>query len=125
MAGRVKDKTAIVTGAGSVGPGWGNGKAAAVLYAREGARVLCVDINEAAAEETAAIIADQGGQAAVFAADVTQADRVEALTARCLALWGGIDVLHNNVGILEVGGPVEASEESWDRSWRPTSSPCF
>lgn len=115
MGERLKGKTAIVVGAGSVGPGWGNGKAAAVLFAREGARVLCADINEAAAQETAAIIAEEGGAAAVFAVNITQADEVTAMTARALDLWGAIDVLHNNVGILELGGPVEASEESWDR----------
>jgi NAD(P)-dependent dehydrogenase (short-subunit alcohol dehydrogenase family) len=115
MGGRLEDRTAIVVGAGSVGPGWGNGKATAVLFAREGARVLCVDINEAAAEETAGIIAGEGGAAAVQRADVSRAEDVAAMTERCLDLWGGIDVLHNNVGILVSGGPVEASEESWDR----------
>jgi NAD(P)-dependent dehydrogenase (short-subunit alcohol dehydrogenase family) len=115
MGGRLQDKTAIVVGAGSVGAGWGNGKAAAVLFAREGARVLCVDINPAAAEETARIIAEEGGEAAVCAADITKADQVAAMTARARELWGAIDILHNNVGILVAGGPVEASEESWDR----------
>ncbi|MFQ5773504.1 MAG: SDR family NAD(P)-dependent oxidoreductase [Kiloniellaceae bacterium] len=115
MGERLKDKVAIVIGAGAVGPGWGNGKAAAVLFAREGAKVLCVDINEAAAAETAGIIAGEGGEAAVERADATRADEVEGLTRRCLELWGRIDVLHNNVGIVEVGGPVEASEQSWDR----------
>jgi NAD(P)-dependent dehydrogenase (short-subunit alcohol dehydrogenase family) len=113
--GRLKDKVAVVIGAGSVGAGWGNGKATAVLFAREGAKVLCVDINEKAAEETAGIIADEGGIAAVQRADVTEADQVEALTQRALDLWGRIDVLDNNVGILAVGGPVEQSEADWDR----------
>lgn len=113
--GRLTDKVAVVIGAGSVGPGWGNGKATAVLFAREGAKVLCVDINEKAANETAGIIADEGGTAAVQRADVTKADQVEALTKRALDLWGRIDVLDNNVGILAVGGPVEQSEADWDR----------
>ena len=113
--GRLTDKVAVVIGAGSVGAGWGNGKATAVLFAREGAKVLCVDINEKAAEETAGIIADEGGTAAVQRADVTRADQVEALTQRALDLWGRIDVLDNNVGILAVGGPVEQSEADWDR----------
>lgn len=115
MTGRLQDKVAVVIGAGSVGPGWGNGKATAVLFAREGAKVLCVDINEAAAEETAGIIAGEGATAAVERADVTQADQVAALTKRALDLWGRIDVLDNNVGILAVGGPVEQSEADWDR----------
>jgi len=115
MTGRLKDKVAIVVGAGSVGPGWGNGKATAVLFAREGAKVLCADINEAAAVETAAIIAEEGGLASVQRADVTKAAEVEALANRALELWGRIDVLDNNVGILAVGGPVEQSEADWDR----------
>jgi len=115
VADRLKDKVAIVVGAGASGPGWGNGKATAVLFAREGAKVLCVDINEAAAAETAAIIAGEGGEAVALQADVTKSAQTEAMAKRCLDLWGGVDILHNNVGIVEVGGPVETSEESWDR----------
>ncbi len=115
MAERLKDKVAIVTGAGSVGPGWGNGKAASVLFAREGAKVFCVDLNLAAAEETAGIIAGEGGTAAAHKADVAVADQVEALVAACMERYGRVDVLHNNVGIAEVGGPVEISEATWDR----------
>ncbi|MBI3706868.1 MAG: SDR family oxidoreductase [Proteobacteria bacterium] len=115
MPGRLKDKVAIVVGAGSSGPGWGNGKATAVLFAREGAKVVAVDINPRAAEETRALIAGEGGICVAHAADVTAAAAVKALVERCLADHGRIDILHNNVGIVEVGGPVEASEESWDR----------
>jgi NAD(P)-dependent dehydrogenase (short-subunit alcohol dehydrogenase family) len=115
MTGRLQDRTAIVTGAGSSGPGWGNGKAAAVTFAREGARVLCVDIDAAAAQETAAIIAREGGCAEAYRADVTDRAQVEALAARAVELWGGIEVLHNNVGIVDMGGPVETDEASWDR----------
>ena len=115
MAGRLADRTAIVVGAGSVGAGWGNGKATAVTFAREGARVLCADINEAAAQETAAIIAGEGGSAEAQRADVTDQTQVEDLVARAVSLWGGIDVLHNNVGIVEAGGPVETGEAGWDR----------
>ena len=115
MAGRLEDRTAIVVGAGSVGPGWGNGKATAVTFAREGARVLCVDINLDAAEETATIIAGEGGTAEAHRADATDPAQVEALVARAVDLWGGVDVLHNNVGIVETGGPVETEEAGWDR----------
>ena len=115
MAGRLQDKVALVSGAGSVGPGWGNGKAAAVLFAREGARVFCVDRNLSAAEETAALIAQDGGTATAHQADVADGAQVAQLTAACRAAYGRIDVLHNNVGILEAGGPVELSEEAWDR----------
>jgi len=115
MPGRLDGKVAMVVGAGSSGPGWGNGKATAVLFAREGAKVFCVDINPAAAGETVEIIRGEGGEAAACRADVSRAEEVEAMVARCLEAYGRIDVLDNNVGILEVGGPVEASEESWDR----------
>jgi NAD(P)-dependent dehydrogenase (short-subunit alcohol dehydrogenase family) len=115
MTGRLKDKVAIVVGAGSIGPGWGNGKATAVAFAREGAKVLCVDINAAAAEETVGLIKGEGGDARSFTADVTKSADVAALTAACLGAYGRIDILDNNVGIAAVGGVVEVSEEEWDR----------
>ena len=115
MSDRLKDKVALVTGAGSGGPGWGNGKATSVLFAREGAKVFAVDINLAAAEETKSLIEDEGGECIVHKADVSQADEVEDMVARCLETYDRIDILHNNVGINEIGGCVEASEESWDR----------
>ncbi len=115
MADRLKDKVAIVTGAGVIGEGWGNGKATAVLFAREGARVVCADIKPAAAEETASIIAGEGGAAMVVTVDVTDSAQVKAMVDAALSSFGRVDILHNNVGIAEVGGPVEASEESWER----------
>jgi NAD(P)-dependent dehydrogenase (short-subunit alcohol dehydrogenase family) len=116
MVGRLAGRIAIVTGAGSSGPGWGNGKAAAVLFAREGAKVLCSDINEAAARETADIIKKEGGAADVFACDVSKADQVQAMVGRCRSTFGGrIDILHNNVGIAVTGGPVDLPEAEWDR----------
>jgi len=115
MAGRLRNKVALVVGAGSSGPGWGNGKAAAVLFAREGARVACVDLKQAAAEETAGLIRDEGDDALAIAADVSRHDDVKRVVDETLARFGRIDVLQNNVGIVEVGGPVETSEESWDR----------
>jgi len=95
---RVAGKVALVLGAGAIGEGWGNGKAAAVLYAREGAKVFCVDRRLEAAEETAAIIRAEGGEALAHAADVTQEAAVAALVEACLARFGRIDILHNNVG---------------------------
>lgn len=106
----------MVVGAGSSGPGWGNGKAAAALFAREGARVFCIDVNEAAAEETAGIIREEGGEATPWRADVSQSDQVEAAVAACLKAYGRIDVLENNVGILKLGGPVETSEADWQQA---------
>ena len=115
MGDRLKEKVALVSGAGSSGPGWGNGKATAVLFAREGARVLAVDINFDAAVETKRIIEAEGGVCEAVAGDVSRTDDVAAVVDACILAFGRIDVLHNNVGIVEVGGPVETSEESWDR----------
>jgi NAD(P)-dependent dehydrogenase (short-subunit alcohol dehydrogenase family) len=115
MPNRLKDKVAMVVGAGSRGPGWGNGKATAVAFAREGAKVFCVDINHAAAEETAHIITSEGGLALPFVADVAKNDDVESMVKACIADFGRIDVLDNNVGIAEVGGVVELDEADFDR----------
>lgn len=115
MTGRLKDKVAVVFGAGSVGEGWGNGKAAAVLYAREGARVVAADINPEAAEQTATIIRDEGGVAGAMTANVTDAAEIATVVEETLSRHGRIDVLHNNVGINMPGGIADASEESWDR----------
>jgi NAD(P)-dependent dehydrogenase (short-subunit alcohol dehydrogenase family) len=113
--GRLDGKTAIVVGAGSIGPGWGNGKATAVTFAREGAQVFCVDRNAAAAGETVGIIEKEGGQATAFAADASRADDIAAMVAACLKAYGRIDVLDNNVGIAETGSVVDVAEADWDR----------
>ena len=115
MLKRLKDKVAIVTGAGSVGPGWGNGKATAVLFAREGARIAAVDVNLEAARETVEIIESEGGTSIPIQTDVSDTAAVAEMVRECLAAFGRIDVLHNNVGIAELGGAVELEEELWDR----------
>ncbi|MGH7314276.1 MAG: SDR family NAD(P)-dependent oxidoreductase [Candidatus Rokuibacteriota bacterium] len=115
MPGRLDGKVAIVTGAGSRGPGLGNGKACAILFAREGARVLCVDQVAARAEETVKLIQGEGGQARAFAADVTRAADCRAMVAAAADGWGGLDVLHNNVGIESRKDLLETGEEEWDR----------
>src|SRR5437588_7228077 len=114
MADRLKGKVSIVTGAGSSGPGWGNGKATAVTFAREGAKVLAVDINLAAAKETSEIIRSEGGTALPLRADVSNSDEVKALVAKCVAELGRVDILHNNVGINRKGGAAALSEADWD-----------
>src|SRR3954454_14373414 len=97
----------MIVGAGSIGPGWGNGKATAVAMAREGAKVFCVDVNHAAAEETASIIMQEGGLAVSFRADVTTDADVEAMVRACVAAFDAFDILQTSVGIAEVGGVVE------------------
>ena len=115
MAGRLKDKVAIVAGAGSRGPGLGNGTATAILFAREGARVLCVDAELARAEETANLIHAEGNTALAFAADVARAVDCRAMVGEALARWGGLDILHNNVGVESRLDLMETTEEEWDR----------
>ena len=115
MGDRVKGKVAIVTGAGSVGPGVGNGKAAAIVYAREGARVMLVDYNLKAAEETKALIDQEGGNCITFKADVSQSNDCKRIIENCIQTYGRVDILHNNVGIEVPGGIDEISEEDWDR----------
>lgn len=115
MAGRLEDKVVMAVGAGSVGPGWGNGKASAVLFAREGAKVFGIDINPDAAEETRAIIADEGNTCTAHVTDVTDEASVAAAVARCLEVYGRIDILQNNVGIVDNKDVTETTEETWDR----------
>lgn len=93
---------------------WGNGKAAAVLYAREGAQVFAVDIQESAAQETQQLIAAEGGQCTAFQADVSQAASVDACVASCVSHFGRVDILHNNVGLFASGGVEDVTEAEWD-----------
>lgn len=115
MKDSMQDKVIIVTGAGAIAEGWSNGRAAAVLYARQGGKVLAVDRDPASAERTCAIIREEGGTCEVFTGDVTRADDMRRMVEAAQDHFGTLDVLHNNVGIAETGGPVEASEESWNR----------
>ena len=117
MSGRLEGQVAVVVGAGQTpGQTIGNGRATAVLFAREGARLLLVDRRVEAAEETRKQIAEEGGVAEVFGADVSREDDCRALAAAALDRFGRIDVLHNNVGIGEGDrGPVHLEEAVWDR----------
>ncbi len=112
---RVKDKVALVVGAGSAGPGIGNGRAIAMLLAREGARVLAVDRDLAAARETQRMVKEEGGICDVHQTDVAVSAEVQKMADACVERFGRCDILVNNVGIAEMGGPVELSEEAWDR----------
>lgn len=116
---RLQDKVAIVVGAGqSPGEGMGNGRATALTFAREGAKVVCVDHNLASAQETVDIIGRNQGTAVAFKADVTKEAQIKALVADTHARWGRVDVLHNNVGVSLSGGDAELAditEEAFDR----------
>jgi NAD(P)-dependent dehydrogenase (short-subunit alcohol dehydrogenase family) len=112
---RLGGRVALVFGAGSVGDGWGNGKAAAVAYARSGARVVAIDRQPDAARVTCDLIRAEGNDAIALAADVTVLADVQRAVEAALAHYGQVDILHNNVGITSQGGPVETSEETWDR----------
>jgi NAD(P)-dependent dehydrogenase (short-subunit alcohol dehydrogenase family) len=112
--GRLAGKVALVTGAGSVGPGWGNGRAIAVRFAQEGARVYGVDREPDRLTETARLVSEAGGTFVSGTCDVTSSASIADTVARCMAEFGRIDVLVNNVGGSARGGPVEMSEEVWD-----------
>jgi NAD(P)-dependent dehydrogenase (short-subunit alcohol dehydrogenase family) len=113
---RLADRVALVFGAGSSGPGWGNGKAAAVTYARQGARIVAIDVDEAAAAETARIIGDESGEALAVAADVTSLASIESAVAAAISAYGRVDILHNNVGVVLHGGPLDLEEEAFRRN---------
>ena len=114
MAGRLEGKIAIVTGAGSVGPGWGNGRAITYRFAEEGASVFAVDHSADALIETVERTAKLGVKLATHIADMTDRVTVKAMVNACVAQYGRIDILVNNVGGSAAGGPVEMSEEIWD-----------
>ena len=114
MAGRLQDRVAIVTGAGSIGPGWGNGRAICVRFAEEGAKIFALDRNLEATAETVERVKAAGGEIEVMSCDVTDSASVKAAADACAARFGRIDILVNNVGGSAAGGPVEMSEEVWD-----------
>jgi NAD(P)-dependent dehydrogenase (short-subunit alcohol dehydrogenase family) len=117
-AGRVEGKVAVVTGAGSTpGPGVGTGKATAVVLAREGAKVVLVDLHAERAEDTLRMIEDEGGEALVLAGDATRAADCEAMVQAALDSYGRLDILVNNIGLASVGTVVDTSEEAWDRAF--------
>jgi NAD(P)-dependent dehydrogenase (short-subunit alcohol dehydrogenase family) len=111
---RLKDKVAIVVGAGSIRPGMGNGKATAILFAKEGAKVVAVDRNLNAAKETVGLIKKEGGEAIAVQADVTKEPDAKKLVEATIAKYGRLDILFNNVGIAEGGIGLTVTEEDWD-----------
>lgn len=114
MAGRLEGKVAFISGAGSVGPGWGNGRAMAVRFAEEGARIFGTDRNPDSMAETAARIAEAGGTFVPMECDATDSASWAAAVAACMERFGRIDILVNNVGGSAAGGPVEMAEAVWN-----------
>jgi NAD(P)-dependent dehydrogenase (short-subunit alcohol dehydrogenase family) len=115
MADRLAGKVALVTGAGSRAAGVGNGKATSILFAREGAKVVCVDHILDRAAETVADIEKEGGSAVAVAADVTNRGDCEQMIGVAIEKYGRLDILHNNVGIGSRQGIREVTEDEWDR----------
>ncbi len=112
---RLEAKVAIVTGAGSSAPGIGTGKAIAMLFAREGCRVLLADAVSDHAEATLATIRADGGEAFVAQVDVTQSDDCRRMVDAAVDRYGRLDILVNNVGIFAPGNVVGVDEADWDR----------
>ena len=112
--GRLQGKVAIVTGAGCVGAGWGNGRAVTVLFAMAGARVFAVDKNLDAMEETIRRVREAGGEVTPYTCDVTDTNAVKSMVDACVEAYGKVDILVNNVGGSASGGPVDLPEEKWD-----------
>lgn len=113
MTGRLNAKSAIVAGAGSVGPGWGNGRAISILFARERCKVFAVDVSSAALEDTVEQIEREGGEVEPYLCDVTDSSAVAGMAKACVKKYAQVDILVNNVGGSLPGGPVELSEELW------------
>ena len=116
---RLEGKIAVIVGAGQTpGEGLGNGRATALRFAREGAKVLAIDRDLESAEQTAAMVRDEGGECLAFEADVTDEATLAAAVSFALDRWGRIDILHNNVGVSIAGGdgsPLEIREDAFDR----------
>jgi NAD(P)-dependent dehydrogenase (short-subunit alcohol dehydrogenase family) len=117
MPGRLEGKIAIVTGAGSVGPGWGNGRATVVRFAQEGAKVFAVEKNPEAMKETLERAGQHSGAITTHVADATKSADIKAFVALCREKFGRIDILVNNVGGSMPGGAVELAEEAWDQQF--------
>lgn len=115
MTGRLEGKIAIVTGAGCVGPGWGNGRATCVRFAEEGARIFAVDLRADTMEETLERVRAVGGEIEPYLCDVTDSAAVEAMVAACIERFGTVDILVNNVGGSAKGGATNLDETGWDR----------
>jgi NAD(P)-dependent dehydrogenase (short-subunit alcohol dehydrogenase family) len=114
---RLEGKVAIIVGAGQTpGQSIGNGRATALLFAKEGAKLFLVDRDSASVEETRKMVVEEGGVAEAFMADITQSDQCAAFAAKCMDIYGRVDILYNNVGIMSGDNFLSLLEEAdWDR----------
>lgn len=115
MPGRLENRVALVAGAGSIAEGMSNGRAVSLAYAREGAKVVAVDLSLASAEETRDLILAEGGSCIALGADMSKSSEVAAVVAEARTFGGAVDILHNNIGILKVGGAIGTEDDDWDR----------
>lgn len=124
---RLEGKVAVVVGGGQTpGDTIGNGRATSVLFAREGAKVLVVDRDETSARETVSMIEKEGGVARAIQADATRESDCKAFVGACVAEFGRLDILHNNIGIGTGDNSVEElSEEAWDRIYAVNAKSVF
>lgn len=122
---RLAGKTALVIGAGTAGGGWGNGKACAAQLAREGAKIVCVDLDADLAEDAAKTIRDEGFDAISLAGNATKSADMKAAVDAAVEQFGQLDILLNNVGIVVRGGVVDLSEEDWDRAFNVNLKSAF
>ncbi len=114
---RFKDRVVVVSGGGSVGPSMSNGRASAIKFAREGAKVVVVDLNLGSAEETVKMIKDGGGEAIAIQANVTKEPDVQRMVEKAIATYGKIDILFNNVGFGWGTDVVKTEEKHWSRTF--------
>jgi NAD(P)-dependent dehydrogenase (short-subunit alcohol dehydrogenase family) len=121
----LNDKVAIIAGGGSLGNGIGNGRAASILLAEAGAKVLVADRDETLANNTVQMIKDRGGEALSISGDLTQSDQCKKVVDFALKNWGRLDILDNNIGIDSKLSVVDETEEHWDRVMDVNIKPMF
>lgn len=123
--GKFENKTVVVTGAGSIAEGWGNGRATSVVYAKEGARLVLVDRNKDAVEHTARLVRDEGGTCVTVTADVSNAEGITAFVDVAIDEYGAIDVLQANVGIGSIGSLLEYPLSRWELMYKVNVTSLF
>ena len=121
----LKDKVAIVAGGGAVGKDIGNGRAASILLAEAGAKVLVADKDDALAKNTVQMIRDRGGEATSISGDLTKSEQCKKVVDFAISKWGRLDILDNNIGIASKLSVVDEPEENWDHVMDINLKPMF